>query len=92
MYGSVTIRLNQGKKVLTVPSSCLVGNVDNGKGTVYVVDQGVAHERVVSVGTDNGVTTEIVKGLSETDEVVVRHSGALAEGTKVEVVPAATGL
>jgi RND family efflux transporter MFP subunit len=90
MYGSVTIHLNQGKKMLTVPSSCLVGNVDQGKGTVFVVEKGVARARVVSVRTDNGVNTEIVNGLSEKDEVICRHSGALTDGTMVEVVPAAS--
>ena len=90
MYGSATIYLNQGKKVLTVPSSCLVGDVVQGKGKVFVVESGVAHTREVSVSTDNGVSTEIVKGLSETDEVVARHSGALADGTAVDMVPAAS--
>ncbi|HEX4142836.1 MAG TPA: efflux RND transporter periplasmic adaptor subunit [Pirellulales bacterium] len=90
MYGSATIHLVQGKKVLTIPSSCLVGNVDNGKGSVYIVENGVARAREVSVGTDNGVNTEIVKGLSEKNEVVYRHSGAVADGTAVEVIPAAS--
>ena len=91
MYGSVTIRLNQGKKVFTVPSSCLVGNVNQGRGNVYVVENGMARSRAVTVGTDNGVATEILKGLGDQDEVVSRHSGALADGTPVEVVPAASG-
>jgi RND family efflux transporter MFP subunit len=90
MYGSVTIHLNQGKKVLAVPSSCLVGDVNQGQGTVYIVEKGVARARKVSVGTDNGVSTEILKGLTENDEVISRHSGALADGTTVEVVPVAT--
>ena len=47
-------QLNQGKKLLTIPSSCLVGNVDNGKGTVFVVENGVAQHASVAVGADNG--------------------------------------
>ncbi|HTU26783.1 MAG TPA: efflux RND transporter periplasmic adaptor subunit [Pirellulales bacterium] len=91
MYGSMTIHLNQGEKRLTVPSSCLVGDINNSQGSVYVIEEGIARPRAVSVGTDNGVRTEIVKGLGERDAVISRHSGPLADGTRVEVVSGAGG-
>jgi HlyD family secretion protein len=87
MYGRVTIQLNQGAKVFTIPSGCLVGSIDAGKGAVYVVEKGVARLQTVTVGSDNGVRIQILKGLRPDSDVVYRHNGALSDGTVVEVVP-----
>jgi RND family efflux transporter MFP subunit len=84
MYGLVAIHLDSGKKLLTIPSSCLVGNVENDKGTVFVVENNVARSRPVIVGSDSGLSTDVISGLSELDEVISRHSGALADGATVE--------
>jgi RND family efflux transporter MFP subunit len=81
MYGHVTIFLDQGKDLLSVPSSCLQGRADKtGKTAVFVVRDGKAYQVPVIVGTDNGVRASILQGLTEKDEVVQHPSSDLADG------------
>jgi RND family efflux transporter MFP subunit len=84
MYGGVTITLEPASKNLTVPSSCLIEQLGEGKGAVYVVRDGKAHRTDVRVGKDNGVDVEIIEGLKADDEVVMRYNGALADDMPVE--------
>ena len=50
MYGQVTIVLDSGSNVLSVPSSCIVGKVADGKASVYVMRDGGAHRVERSAG------------------------------------------
>jgi HlyD family secretion protein len=83
MYGTVEISLSPATNNLTIPSNCLVGEVESNKASVYVVREGRAHRVPVKIGTDNGVEVEIVSGLHSNDEVVTTHGGTLAEGQPV---------
>lgn len=74
MYGQVTIVLDEEKELVSIPSSCLVGKHDDGKGTVYVVREGYAHQINVRVGTDNGLRVVVLGGL-DADEKVILHPG-----------------
>jgi RND family efflux transporter MFP subunit len=85
MYGQVTIVLDQEKELLSLPSSCLVGKVEDGKGIVYVVRDGHAQRTAVRLGTDNGLRVAVLGGLNREDDVVLHPGNALADG--VEVAP-----
>ncbi len=82
MYGRVTIVL-QKSDLLSVPSSCLVGKSDDGKGSVYVVRDGCARLTPVRIGADNGLQVGIVSGLRSDDEVVARPGSGVSDGTPV---------
>ena len=84
MYGRVTIFLEKSN-LLSIPSSCLVGRMQDGKGSVYVVRDGHLHLTVVQIGSDNGLTVGIASGLKPDDAVVVHTSGGMADGTPVVV-------
>ena len=87
MYGKVTVILDQASDGMTVPSSALIGESENGKGHLYVIRQGKAHKIEVVIGADNGIETEIISGLKADDEVVVHTlKGCLANGVAVAVV------
>jgi RND family efflux transporter MFP subunit len=86
MYGRVKIHLDQLADALTIPSSCLVGTVNEGEAEVFVVQSGVARRRKVRIGADNGLRMEVLEGLTTADRVVRRHNGALTDGTRVRVV------
>jgi RND family efflux transporter MFP subunit len=86
MYGRVTIRLSQVANALTIPSSCLIGTVQDGQADVFVIQDGVARQREVRVGADNGLRMEILGGLTAADSVVKRHNGPLKDGTRVQAV------
>ena len=86
MYGKVTVILEKASDAFSVPSSALIGDTENGKGTVYVVRGGKAYKAEVGLGADNGVDVEVVSGLKADDEVVVRPRGSLTNGVPVAVL------
>jgi HlyD family secretion protein len=89
MYGHVTIFLDQSADLLSVPSSCLTGKGEQGKGSVFVVRDGKARLTPVIVGTDNGVRIAIPKGLKADDEVVLHPTGDLVDGAAAVASPEA---
>jgi RND family efflux transporter MFP subunit len=83
MYGRVEIELEKAPEGVRIPSACLVGNVTDGKGRVFVVRDGEAGMRDIQVGKDTGATVEVFSGLDETDEIIIRPPGGLADGAHV---------
>jgi len=83
MYGRVTIVLEKSTNLLSMPSSCLVGRAEGGKGKVYVVRDGHAQLARVRLGADNGLRVIVLAGLKGEDQVIVQPGNALAEGTPV---------
>ncbi len=86
MYGRVTLTLNAGTpNAVRVPSVALVGKADDGRGFVRVVRDGKVHVVAVRYAVDNGLDAEIVSGLTTADQVIVRTTGTVEEGTAVTV-------
>ena len=85
MYGRVTVVLQAAAAdSMTIPSSGLLGQTGTGEGHVYVVVDEKAHKVEVQVGNDNGIETEILKGLKPADEVIISYNGSITEGTPVK--------
>lgn len=87
MYGRVEIELEEAPNGVTLPSACLVGSATNGQAQVFVAVNGQAQARQVRIGRDTGVQVEILSGISETDEVVFRPAGGLADGARIVCKP-----
>jgi len=83
MYGQVTLPVNQDQSPMRVPTSALV--FDSAGTKVWVVDDGKARARLVSVGRDFGTEVEINSGLSGSEAVVTNPGQRLAEGVAVNV-------
>ena len=83
MYGRVEIELEAAPDGVTIPSNSLVGDVVDGNGQVYVVEDGAARLRKVKVGRDTGIEAEVLSGLATGDAVIVRPPGGLADGAAV---------
>jgi HlyD family secretion protein len=84
MFGRVTLILEPGApSSFRIPSSALAGKADSGKANVRVVRDNKAYLIPVRYGTDNGSEVEILSGLEAGDQVVVRASGPLNDGTLV---------
>ncbi len=88
MYGYVTIALPGAVHAMRLPLSALTSAPINGAGTIRVVNNGNVRTVKVRLGKDDGVETEVLDGLSPTDEVVTKQSSELADGTAVTVVSA----
>ena len=61
MYGTATLEVEPPSKNLTIPSTCLIEQTGQGKGAVYVVQDGKVHRQPVQVGEDNGREVEILR-------------------------------
>jgi RND family efflux transporter MFP subunit len=83
MYGRVTIVLDKATDQLSVPSACLVGKAEDGKGSVYVIRGDHVHLLPVKLGADNGLRVAVTDGLKAEDQVVLQPGNALAEGMLV---------
>ncbi|MBS0205517.1 MAG: efflux RND transporter periplasmic adaptor subunit [Planctomycetes bacterium] len=90
MYGRVNIILENPGEGWTVPSTAIVGKVENGKGEIYVVKDGKSYRLQVAVGSDNGSEVEILSGLTSDSQVVTRYNGSIGDKVSVHVIPAKT--
>ena len=72
----------EAPNVIKAPTSALfrVGE----QWAVFVVEEGVAHERIVKVGLQNGLEAEIVEGLAESDRVVTHPGDNITDGVRVK--------
>jgi HlyD family secretion protein len=68
--------------VLQVPESALFRHGDG--WAVFVVENGRAALRPVTIGQRNGVTAEVVSGLTEGEEVIVHPDREVEAGVRVE--------
>ncbi|MDA0301425.1 MAG: efflux RND transporter periplasmic adaptor subunit, partial [Chloroflexi bacterium] len=81
------VRLITAEKpdALTVPSTALTRHEQGAR--VWVVAEGKAQQREVTVGIADRTTTEITKGLQAGDVVIVRGSHTLRENQLVKPLP-----
>lgn len=70
------------EKAVKVPVSALFRS--GGRSAVFVVDEGRAKERAITIGHVNGISAEVLSGLSAGDEVIVHPDDALREGARVK--------
>ena len=72
----------ESQKALKVPSSAVFRTLE--KNAVFVVKDGRALERQIKAGQMNGVSAEVIEGLSEGEEVVIHPDDALRDGARVK--------
>jgi HlyD family secretion protein len=72
----------EGDDVLQVPSAALFRAGDG--WAAFVVEDGRAVRRAVTVGHESGLTAEVLEGLTEGETVVVHPGNALEDGSRVE--------
>jgi HlyD family secretion protein len=71
----------EGDEVLQVPAGALYRHGDG--WAAFAVEKGKARERSVQVGKRNGLSAEVLSGLSEGDSVIVHPSEEIRDGTRV---------
>jgi membrane fusion protein (multidrug efflux system) len=85
MFVGVKLILQHKKDAVVVPRDVVLGGkVD--EPYVYLVEDGVAHKRIVKTGITEGAKIEIIEGLKAGESLVVNGMNYLIDGTKVEVV------
>jgi membrane fusion protein (multidrug efflux system) len=79
-FGSVVFEVNSHENALAVSQMAVLSD-----SFVYVVENGKAVKRTVSLGLKNTTMIEILEGLKEGDQVIVEGNYGLVEGTPVEI-------
>ncbi|MEI7969697.1 MAG: efflux RND transporter periplasmic adaptor subunit [Betaproteobacteria bacterium] len=88
-YAQVRLKLPSGSTALVVPVNTLLFRAEGPQVAVVGKDGRIAL-RSVTIGRDFGTRVELLSGLDPADAVVVNPSDAIAAGTQVRVVKAAT--
>jgi RND family efflux transporter MFP subunit len=79
----VNVPVGAGREVLTIHKDAIIQRV--GEAVVFVVVDGVVEQRTVELGEATGTRIEVVSGVSEGEQVVVRGNERLQEGVSVRV-------
>lgn len=84
MFGRIDIVYDVRNDTLLVPRSAVIQ--EDAESAVFVVKDGVASRRTVSVGYSNNGSIEVTAGVKAGEQVVTVGQASLKEGAKVNVV------
>jgi membrane fusion protein (multidrug efflux system) len=84
MMAELELVTDKRDRALTVQNDVFIVN-QKGEKVVYVVKDGVAHQRIVTTGLSNERVTEVISGLSEGEEIVVMGQELLKDGIGVTI-------
>lgn len=79
-----TISFEVSQRAIIVPRDALLRQPD-GNVSAFVVEDGIAKRRLLTLGGSGDYGIEVLKGLSEGDRVVVRGNEVLSDGQSVNV-------
>lgn len=88
-YATAHIHAPGDPSVLIVPSNALIFRAEGMQ--VAKVLNGRVHLQNVQVGINFGMTTQVLSGLSLTDDIVANPTADLLEGDEVRIVPSTRG-
>lgn len=84
MFVNADIITNHKDTVIVIPKNIILSR-QRGK-TVFIVDRGIAAERVIETGLENLTDVEVVRGLRLNDRVVISGFETLSNKTKVIII------
>jgi RND family efflux transporter MFP subunit len=80
-FATVRIAQSQTDKAVYVPKSVIKN--DNGLNKVFVIENGIALEKIVQTGSEEGDYVEIRQGIREGEKVATGNLDKLSEGVSV---------
>lgn len=84
MYARVNVNFGHNRSIV-VPDAAVVRLQGSGQRSVFVVEDGRAVEKVVSLGRHFDGMYELLSGIAEGEQVVVKGQSTLRNGVEVEV-------
>lgn len=85
MFSRVRIALDRRDNVLIIPAGDILERPDG--HFIFVVRNGAAEQRRISLGIRNRQAAEVTAGLSEGEQIVIEGSHRLQNGYKVDIRP-----
>lgn len=84
MFVKADIVTNKKDSVIVIPKNVILSR-QRGK-TVFVVDRGVASERIIETGLENLTDVEVTRGLAKNDRLVTSGFETLSNRSKVKII------
>ncbi len=84
MFVKADIVTNHKDSVIVIPKSIILSR-QRGK-TVFIVDRGVAAERIIETGLENMTEVEVTKGLTKNERLVTSGFETLSNRSKVKII------
>jgi RND family efflux transporter MFP subunit len=84
MFARVEFTSLRDRETIVIPRQSLVGSVKEPK--VFVVENGIAKLRNLTVGNQSGIYVQILQGLMEGETIVVNGQNNLVDNLKVEIL------
>ena len=84
MFVKADIVTNHKDSVIVIPKSIILSR-QRGK-TVFIIDRGVAAERIIETGLENITEVEVTKGLIRNDRIVSSGFETLSNKSKVKII------
>lgn len=84
MFAKGEIIVASKDKVITIPKSIILSKQRG--NTVFVVEKGLAQERIINFGLENPEYVEVISGLEEKENLVTKGFETLRDKSKVKVV------
>ncbi len=84
MFVKADIVTNHKDSVIVIPKNIILSR-QRGK-TVFIVDRGVAAERIIETGLENITHVEVLRGLSRNERVVTSGFETLSNRSKVKII------
>jgi len=84
MFVKADIVTNHKDSVIVIPKSIIISR-QRGK-TVFIVDRGVAAERIIETGLENSNEAEVTKGLAKNERIVTTGFETLSNKSKVKII------
>jgi membrane fusion protein, multidrug efflux system len=84
MFVKADIVTNHKDSVIVIPKSIILSR-QRGK-TVFIIDRGVAAERIIETGLENITNVQVVRGLTKNERVVTSGFETLSNKSKVKII------
>jgi len=84
MFARVEFTSLKDRETIVIPRESLVGSVKEPQ--VFIVENGIAKLRNITVGDQSGIYVQVLQGLMEGETIVVNGQNNLVNNLKVEIV------
>jgi multidrug efflux pump subunit AcrA (membrane-fusion protein) len=84
MFVKADIVTNHKDSVIVIPKNIILSR-QRGK-TVFIIDRGVAAERIIETGLENISDVEVTRGLMKGERVVTSGFETLSNRSKVKII------
>ena len=84
MFAKSEIIISKAENTIVIPKEYILSKQKG--NTVFVINKGLAEERIITFGLENPDKVQIISGLSENDRLVIKGFETLRNRSKVKIV------